>query len=244
MPEPMLRGCSLLLERTPCSFASVQIGDNAFEGPNNCLFDVEYEWYEGRGSDSLSMREWKDVVLPKKDDWRRDGFVKPNEGVEDDCEGGKGAITASVSSESESFSSTRSESGTITLTRRLEGTTVLTEWADSANEAGRVALGRPAPGLIVMWLAIVESLLRQSSLVGESLGRCTLRLGSTCWIGEGSSDRVGVCGDSCCRMNCTAAEIPGLLMISGALSSAEVSGFVHSCGDDKDGGGGERSGVD
>ena len=182
-------------------------------------------------------------MLPKKDDWRRDGFVKPNEGVEDDWRGGMGVMTASVSSESESFSSTRSESGTITLTRRLEGTTVLTEWADSANEAGRVALGRPAPGLIVTWLAIVESLLRQSSLYGESLGRCALRPGSTCWTGERSSDRVGVCGDSCCRMNWTAAEIPGLLMITGTFSSAEGSGFAHDCGD-KEGGGGEVSGAD
>lgn len=66
-------------------------------------------------------------MLPKKVDWRGGGFVKPSEGVEDDCGRGTGVITASVSSESESFSSTRSESGTITLTRRLEGTTVLTE---------------------------------------------------------------------------------------------------------------------
>ena len=119
---------------------------------------------------------------------------------------------------------------------------MLTEWADSANEAGRVALGRPAPGLIVTWLAIVESLLRQSSLVGESLGRCALRLGSTCWT-DGSSDRVGTCGDSCWRINWTAAEIPGLLMITGALSSAEGSGFARNCGD-KEGGGGEGSEVD
>lgn len=94
-----------------------------------------------------------------------------------------------------------------------------------------------------MWLAIVESLLRQSSLFGESLERCALRPGSTCWTGEGSSDRMGDCGDSCCRMNWTAAEIPGLLMITGALSSAEGSGFGRSCGD-KEGGGGEKSGVD
>lgn len=115
------------------------------------------------------MREWKDAVLPKKVDCRRDGLVKPNEGVEDDCGGGLVVTTASISSESESFSSTKSESGTIMLTRRLEGTMVFTEWADSASETGRVALGRPAPGLIVMRLARVESLFRQSSLVEESL---------------------------------------------------------------------------
>ena len=54
MPEPMLRGCSLPLERKPCSFASVQIGDSAFEGPNSCFLDAESE---GRGSVSLPIRE-------------------------------------------------------------------------------------------------------------------------------------------------------------------------------------------
>lgn len=82
-------------------------------------------------------------------DWRRDVFVKPNEGVEEDCGGGLAMGIGTISSESESPSSTRSESGTITLTRRLEGTIVLTEWADSASETGRVALGSPAPGRIV-----------------------------------------------------------------------------------------------
>ena len=149
MPAPMPRNCSLLLERMPCSFASVQIGDNALEGPNSRPLDVEREWREGGGSGSLPMRELNDVVLPKKVDCRRDGFVKPKEGVEDDCRDGLAAIIASASSESESFSSTRSESGTIMLTRRLEGTMVFTEWADSASETGRVALGSPAPGLIV-----------------------------------------------------------------------------------------------
>ena len=57
MPEPMLRDCSLPLKSTPCSFASVQIGDKALEGPSSRPFDVEREWYEGRGSGSLSMRE-------------------------------------------------------------------------------------------------------------------------------------------------------------------------------------------
>lgn len=183
------------------------------------------------------------MVLPKKVDWRRDGFVKPKEGVDDDCRGGIAEAAASVSSESESFSSTRSESGTITLTRRLEGTMVFTEWADSASETGRVALGRPAPGLKVTWLAIVESLLRQSSLLEDSLRLCGLRWGSAYEIGKGSSDRMGACGDSCCRMNWTAAEIPGLLMITGALSSAEGSGFAQSCGG-RGGDGGEGAEVD
>lgn len=180
-------------------------------------------------------------MLPKIEvDWRRDVFVKPNEGVEDDC-GGLAMGTGSISSESESPSSTRSESGTITLTRRLEGTMVFTEWADSASETGRVALGRPAPGRIVMWLAIVESLFRQSSLVRESL-LGALRSGPTWDIG-GLSDRVGVCGESCWRMNWTAAEIPGLLMITEARSSAEWSDFACN-GGDKEAGGSERGGAD
>lgn len=57
MPELMPRDCSLLLERMPCSFASVQTGDNALEGPNSCDFDAEWEWCEGGGSGSPSRRE-------------------------------------------------------------------------------------------------------------------------------------------------------------------------------------------
>lgn len=54
---------------------------------------------------------------------------------------------------------------------------------------------------------------------------------------------MGVWGESCCRMNWTAAEIPGLLIITGALSSVEGSDFAHRCGD-KEGGGGEEAGAD
>jgi hypothetical protein len=43
-------------------------------------------------------------------------------------------------------------------------------------------------------------------------------------------------------MNWTAAEIPGLLMITGALSSVDGSDFEHSCGD-KEEGGGEEAGA-
>lgn len=70
---------------------------------------------------------------------------------------------------------------------------------------------------------------------------CTLRPDSTCEIGEGSSDRVGVCGDSCWRMNWTAAEIPGLLMTTEVWSSTG-SDFVDTCGDNE-GDGGEGAGV-
>lgn len=67
-------------------------------------------------------------MLPKIDvDCRRGVLVEPNEGVEDDCGRGLALGIGSISSESESFSSTKSESGTITLTRRLEGTMVFTE---------------------------------------------------------------------------------------------------------------------
>ena len=72
---------------------------------------------------------------------------------------------------------------------------------------------------------------------------CDLRWGSTCGISEGSSDRVGVCGDSCWRMNWTAAEIPGLLMITEVWSSGAGPGFVDNCGDNG-GGRGEGAGVD
>jgi len=82
---------------------------------------------------------------------------------------------------------------------------VLEEWEDSATDTGRGFLEVPAVARMVWWLVVVESLLRQSSFIW-SVTTTLLRS----YLGKyWSSELPSV-------VTCTAAEIPGLLIINGS----------------------------